>query len=122
MFQSFSPLGQMQGMGGMSQGQFFSPPQRFIPPKRQAPIAPTVAVVTAPVVPVVPTTGTFVFTQTVASATWTINYPFVGQFPSVTVTDTAGNVVLTDVQYIVGLDRVIVTFAQPFAGVAYLNV
>ena len=119
MFQSFSPFGQFQSLGGMMQGQMFAPPQPQFFPK----FAPRAACAPSPVVVpvVVVVNGTFVFEQAVASATWTIDYPFVGQFPSVTVTDPAGNVVLADVQYIAGLDRVVITFAQPFAGTAYLN-
>lgn len=120
MFGILSPSGQFQGIGSLFQGQIL--PQFlpvFLPLSRRreccsaAPATATVRVVV--------TSGTFVFDAPIAAASWTIDHPFVGDFPSVTVTDTAGNVVLADVQYIAGLDRVIVTFAQPFAGVAYLN-
>lgn len=124
MFQTFSPFapfGQVQGLASMLQGQMFAPPLQtfFPPPKPSACCAPIPAAVVVPVVVVV--NGTFVFEQVAPLASWTIDYPFVGQFPSVTITDTAGNVVLADLQFIAGLDRVIVTFAQPFAGIAYLN-
>lgn len=117
MYQSFSPFGQVQGMGALLQGQLFLAPQQVFFP------TPKAAAYCAPVSSPIPVaSSTFVFEQTVASAIWTIDYPFTSQFPSVSVTDTSGNVVLADVQYIVGSDQVIITFAQPFAGVAYLNV
>jgi len=123
MFQSFSPFGQLQGLGAFPQVPVFPlQQQQFFPrPPRASPAPVPIAVPAIPVVnPVV--SGTFVFTQTIPLATWTIDYPFLGQFPSVTLTDLSGNVVLADVQYIVGQNRVIVTFADPFAGIAYLNV
>lgn len=127
MFQSFSPFGQFQGIGGMMQHQLSPvPQQQFLPKSRQAPCqpaaasAPAVVPVVTPIVVIV--NGTFVFEQVAPLASWVIDYPFINQFPSVTVTDTAGNVVGANVRYIVGLDRVIVTFADPFAGSAYLNV
>lgn len=110
----------MQGLAGMSQSQIFAPQTPiFFPRPRSQPYTPPVQQVTPPVII---SSSTFVFEQTIAAATWTIDYPFIGQFPSVTITDPVGNVVLTDVQYISGLNRVIITFAQPFAGIAYLNV
>lgn len=119
MFQSFAPFGQFQGLAGMLQGQMFAPPQPFFfPQPRFAPCPPVSIPV---VVQVVVTNGTFVFEQAIAAASWVIDHPFAGQFPSVTVTDAAGNVVLSDVQYVAGQDRVTITFAQPFAGTAYLN-
>ena len=119
MFQSFSPFGQLQGLGNMLQSQMQQP--QFIPRPRPIPQQQHQQQ-QVPVSPPVASGGTFVFTQASPALTWTINYPFIGQFPSVTITDTAGNVVLGDVQYITGMNRVIVNFSQPFAGVAYLNV
>lgn len=124
MFQPFSIFGQFQGIEGMLQGQMFGQQQGFFEPfTSRACCSPSSAIVTPVVTPVVViVNGTFVFEQAVAAAVWVIDYPFIGQFPSVTITDIAGNVVIADVQYIEGLDRVILTFAQPFAGTAYLNV
>jgi hypothetical protein len=74
---------------------------------------------TPPPTPVGPE-ETFVFTQSTASASWTINHNL-GQFPSVTVVDNAGNTVIAGVKY-TNSNQVVVTFANPFAGRAYLNV
>lgn len=63
--------------------------------------------------------STIVFTQTIASDTWTINHNL-GQFPSVTVVDPTGKVVLADVQYMSNM-QIVVTFSLPFAGKAFLN-
>ena len=61
----------------------------------------------------------FVFTQTVASNTWTINHTL-DKFPSVSVVDSAGTEVFGQVQY-VNLSRITITFSSAFAGEAFLN-
>ena len=122
MFGIFSPSGQFQSIGGLFQGQIlpqFQPVFGF--PRRRGSCCGSSASSTSVSVNVV-VNGTFVFTQAVASDTWVINHTFAGQFPSVTVVDPLGNVVLADVQYTAGLDQVVITFAEPFAGTAYLNV
>ena len=43
-----------------------------------------------------------------------------GKYPSVTVADSAGSEVVGEVQY-VDSNNVILLFASPFSGVAYLN-
>ena len=65
------------------------------------------------------TSDTYVFAQSVASDTWIIQHNH-GKYPSVTVVDSGGNLVVGDVQY---LDRNNITlrFAAPFSGNAYLN-
>jgi hypothetical protein len=65
-----------------------------------------------------PTTRTF--TQASASATWTINHGLAA-FPSVTLTDPLGNVIVGQIQY-VNSGQIVVAFSQPVAGLAYLNV
>ena len=62
---------------------------------------------------------TFVFTQMVASSTWTINHNL-GKRPSVSVVTSGGDEVIGDVHYIDD-NNLIVTFTFMFAGVAYLN-
>lgn len=61
----------------------------------------------------------FVHIQSVASAEWIINHDL-NKFPSVTVVDSAGNVVFGNVQYI-GETQIIITFCAPFSGKAILN-
>lgn len=73
-----------------------------------------------PQLPSISQDSTYIFTQASVSSTWTINHNL-GQFPSVTIVDGSGNVVLAEVQYI-NSNQIIVTFSQPFAGTAYLNV
>lgn len=63
--------------------------------------------------------ATYTHTQTSASAQWTITHSL-NCFPSVTVVDSAGSVVVGDVEYI-SATTVRVTFVAAFAGKAYLN-
>jgi len=61
----------------------------------------------------------FVFTQSTPEAAWTIEHGL-NSFPSVTLTDADGNVIVAQVRY-VDPNTVVVTFSQPVAGSAYLN-
>ncbi len=63
--------------------------------------------------------GTTEFNQVSASSTWTITHDL-ERFPSVTVVDSSGNLVIGDVDYISNLE-LIITFSAPFSGTAYLN-
>ena len=63
--------------------------------------------------------ATYTHTQASASSTWTITHNL-NCFPSVTVVDSAGSVVIGDVVYI-SANVVSVTFIAAFAGKAYLN-
>ena len=58
-------------------------------------------------------------TQSVAAATWNITHALTG-YPSVTVVDSAGTVVIGDVQYN-STTSITVTFEAAFAGKAYLT-
>lgn len=60
-----------------------------------------------------------VHTQQVASDIWEINHSL-NKYPSVTIADTSGNLVIGSVHYI-STSKIIVRFSAPFAGVAYLN-
>lgn len=62
---------------------------------------------------------TYTHQQTVASAEWTIAHNL-HKYPSVTVVDSAGSVVVGGVQYL-SLNDVVITFSGPFSGTAYLN-
>jgi hypothetical protein len=66
-----------------------------------------------------PNAATFVFIQASAAQTWTIAH---GQnrYPTVTVVDSAGSVLLTSVQYL-DANTVAVSFAGATTGRAYLN-
>lgn len=57
--------------------------------------------------------------QDSASTLWTVNHNL-NKFPSVTVVDSAGNVVFGDVEY-VDANNVKIKFSSAFAGKAYLN-
>jgi hypothetical protein len=63
-------------------------------------------------------TDTFVHNQTTPLVTWDIVHNM-GLFPSVVVVDSAGTVVLGDIEYISD-SELILTFAAPFGGTAYL--
>ncbi len=58
-------------------------------------------------------------TQSVAAASWSITHALTG-YPSVTVVDSAGTVVIGDVQYN-STTSITVTFESAFAGKAYLT-
>lgn len=61
----------------------------------------------------------FTYTQVAASNTWSITHNL-GKFPSVSVVDSAENLVVGDVQYI-NNNQLTVTFTASFSGKAYLN-
>lgn len=63
--------------------------------------------------------STYIHQQTVANATWVITHNL-DKYPSVTVVDSAGSVVIGDVQY-VSRNQIILTFRGAFSGTAYLN-
>lgn len=57
--------------------------------------------------------------QIASSSTWTINHNL-NKYPSVTVVDSAGTVLIGDIQYI-NENTLIVSFSSDFSGKAYLN-
>lgn len=61
----------------------------------------------------------FIFVQRIAETIWVIQHPL-NKFPSVTIIDSGGNVVIGNVQYI-STNEVRCFFSAPFAGKAYLN-
>lgn len=61
----------------------------------------------------------YTFTQSTAAQVWSITHNL-GKFPSVAVTDSAGNQGFGDVHYI-DANSLTVSFGGAFAGVAYLN-
>jgi hypothetical protein len=63
--------------------------------------------------------ATYTHTQASASSIWAITHNL-NCFPSVTVVDSAGSVVVGDIVYI-SANTVSVTFMAAFAGKAYLN-
>jgi len=65
------------------------------------------------------TSATFIFTQSVPSASWDILHNL-GQYPSVTVVDTGGSEVIPSVLYI-SANQIVLTFGSATSGKAYLN-
>jgi len=61
----------------------------------------------------------FVFTQSSASATWTINHTL-NKFPAVEVVDSANDIVIGNVTYN-STTQITITFTAAFSGKAYLN-
>ena len=61
----------------------------------------------------------FAHEQAVASAAWAITHNL-GKYPSVTITDSAGDQVEGEVRYN-GINALTLTFSAPFSGKAYLN-
>ncbi len=61
----------------------------------------------------------FVHDQGVASASWVVTHNL-GKYCSVTVVDTANNVVIGEVEYN-SVNQVTLTFRSSFAGKAYFN-
>jgi hypothetical protein len=68
---------------------------------------------------VLPIGGSYVHNQSVSSATWTISHNM-GFFPSVSVVDNGGNVVVGDVLYI-SENQVSISFSASFGGKAYFS-
>lgn len=62
---------------------------------------------------------TFVHRQTVASSVWNVNHRLNRQ-PSVTIVDSAGSVVVGEVDYI-DENNITIYFTSEFGGMAYLN-
>ena len=90
--------------------------------------SPTVEVVSKtqqPTIDVVITGGivgvdkNFVFTQSSASATWTINHTL-NKFPAVEVVDSANDIVIGNITYN-STSQITITFTAAFSGKAYLN-
>jgi len=61
----------------------------------------------------------YVHTQSVPSATWTINHNL-GRKPSVTIVDSSEKVVFGDITYVTD-NQLTVSFSAAFGGKAYLN-
>ena len=68
---------------------------------------------------VLPAGASFVYTQSVSAATWTVTHGL-GFFPSVTVVDNGGNMVIGDVLYITE-NQVSISFSASFGGKAYFS-
>ena len=69
--------------------------------------------------PLPPQIMTYIYTQATPAAVWTINHGL-GKFPSVDVVDSTNAEVEGDVAWPTN-NRVVLTFAGAFSGVAYLN-
>lgn len=63
--------------------------------------------------------ATYIHTQSSAAKEWVITHSL-NKFPSVTVVDSAGDVVCGDITYI-NANSVKITFSAGFSGKAYLN-
>jgi hypothetical protein len=63
--------------------------------------------------------SSFVYNQTVAEETWTVNHGM-GKRPSVTTVDTTERIVVGEVNYIDN-ETLVITFKYPFKGKVYLN-
>ena len=61
----------------------------------------------------------YVHNQTSASSSWDISHNL-NKFPAVSVVDSAGNIVMGDVQHLTN-KRVLITFNATFSGKAYFN-
>lgn len=61
----------------------------------------------------------YVYTQAVADSVWEVQHNL-NKYPSITIVDSADNVVIGDVVYI-DMNNVIITFAASFSGKAYFN-
>lgn len=62
---------------------------------------------------------TYVFEQAIASSTWEIEHNL-NKFPSVTVVDSAGDIIMCNVNY-VDKNNIRIDFSAEFGGKAYLN-
>lgn len=66
-----------------------------------------------------PPSDTFIYNQAAPSDTWTIQHNL-DKWPSVMIVDSAGNMVLGDIEYTTA-DSLVISFADAFAGKAFLN-
>lgn len=57
--------------------------------------------------------------QSIPSDTWTIQHNL-GGFPNVTIVDSSGSVLITDVDY-VNANQIVATFSGPVSGKAYVS-
>lgn len=62
---------------------------------------------------------TFIYTQGVPSTQWIVRHTL-NKYPSVTVVDSAGSVVIGEIQYL-STSEIRLSFEHPFSGKAYLN-
>lgn len=62
---------------------------------------------------------TYTHNQIIPSSTWNIEHNL-SKYPAVTVTDSAGSVVIGDMQYI-SENKIVINFVGDFSGKAYLN-
>lgn len=62
---------------------------------------------------------TTIFSQTVASNTWSINHNL-EKFPSIATVDSSGNLIIGEVNY-QNNNSLTITFSAPLTGTAYLN-
>lgn len=62
---------------------------------------------------------TYDYTQSTASATWTIQHNL-NKYPSVSIVDSGGNVVMGEITY-TDVNNLTITFSASFSGKAYLN-
>ena len=58
--------------------------------------------------------------QIVPAASWPITHAWPGGYPSVTIIDSAGNIIVGEVTYLTST-TLVVNFSSPFAGKAFLN-
>lgn len=63
--------------------------------------------------------GTFTFNQSTPATTWLIPHNL-EKFPSVTIVDSSGNVIMGETLY-TNNNNITLTFSAPFTGKAYLN-
>lgn len=61
----------------------------------------------------------YVYTQSVSSTEWHISHGL-GKYPSVTIVDSAGTVVIGQVQY-TSQNEIVLHFSAPFSGKAFFN-
>jgi len=66
-----------------------------------------------------PGIGSYVHTEGVASDTWTIHHNL-GFYPNIEIIDSAGTSVIGSYEF-TNINTVVATFADPFAGKAYLS-
>ena len=62
---------------------------------------------------------TYIHLQSVPQSVWTVNHTL-NKYPSVTIVDSGGNIVVGDVLY-TSTSQVVISFSSGFGGTAYLN-
>ena len=82
-------------------------------------VAPTILIDNAVHMAATVSSAGYTYNQLAVSNVWHVAHPL-NKYPSVSVADSGGNLVIGEVRY-VDTGNLVVSFSSPFSGTAYLN-